>query len=143
MGFEEKEPTGKLLTDGRLGSNTSYDLDSMREVSTRLAKATAALKAMAKVWKRRSIEIETKRRVLQTCVFSSLLCGCEVWVVTKEIEQRIMAFEIKCYRKILRLGWTQKVKNIDLYGRILLKENIMQKLIGRKLGLFGHIMQNA
>src|SRR6218665_798871 len=50
-----------------------------------------------------------------------------------------MAFERKCYRKILRIGWTQKVTNTDLYGRIQLKENILQKLIGRKLGLFGHI----
>ena len=61
-------------------------------------------------------------------------------MVTKEIENRIMAFEIKCYRKILRIGWTQKVKNTDLYGRIQLKDNIMQKLIPRKLGLCGHIM---
>ena len=90
----------------------------MREVRTRLAKATAVLKAKEKVWKSRSIEIETKKRVLETCVFSILLYGCEAWVVTKETEQRIMAFERKCYRKLLRIGWTQKVKNIDLYGRI-------------------------
>src|SRR6218665_1421348 len=149
MVFGEKEPTGKLLIDGRhlenveqftyLGSNTTYDLDNMREVRTRPAKATAALKAMEKVWKSRSIEIETKKRMLQTCVFSILLYGCEAWVVTKELEQRIMAFERKCYRKIRKIGWTQKVKNIDLYGRIQLKEYIMQKLIGRQLGLFGHI----
>src|SRR6218665_1531991 len=119
MVFGEKKPTGKLLIDGRhlenvkqftyLGSNTTYDLDNMREVRTRLAKTTAALKAMEKVWKSRSIAIETKKRVLQTCVFSILLYGCEAWVVTKEIEKRIMAFERKCYRKILRIGWTQKV----------------------------------
>jgi len=45
----------------------------MREVRTRPAKATAALKAMEKIWKSRSIEIETKTRVLQTCVFNILL----------------------------------------------------------------------
>src|SRR6218665_3249089 len=52
---------------------------------------------------------------------------------------KVCCDNVKCYRKILRIGWTEKVKNIDLYGRIQLKENIMQKLIGRKLGLFGHI----
>src|SRR6218665_3750993 len=52
------------------------------------------------------------------------------------IEQRIMAFERKCCRKLPRIGWTQKVTNTDLYSRIKLKENIMQKLIGRKLRLF-------
>ena len=51
-----------------------------------------------------------------------------------------MVFERKCYRKIglLRIRWTQKVTNIDLYNPI--KEDIMQKLIGRKLGLFSHII---
>ena len=68
-----------------------------------------------------------------------MLYGCESWVVTKDIEQKILAFERKCYRKILGIGWTQKVTNIELYKRIRLKENIMQKLIRRKLGLFGHI----
>src|SRR6218665_2164102 len=53
-----------------LGSNTTYDLNNMREDRTRLEKATAALKAIEKVWKCRSIQIETKKRVLQTCVFS-------------------------------------------------------------------------
>ena len=43
-----------------------------------------------------------KKRVLHTCVFSILLYGREAWVVTKEIERRIMAFERKCYRKTLR-----------------------------------------
>jgi len=80
MVFGEKEPIGKLLIDGKhlhnveqftyLGSNTTFTLDNMREVRTRLANATAALKAMEKVWKSRSIEIETKKRVLQTRVFS-------------------------------------------------------------------------
>src|SRR6218665_2632621 len=70
MVFGEKEPTGKLLIDGRhlenveqftyLGSNTTYDLDNMREVRTRLAKATAALKAMEKVWKSRPIIVISK-----------------------------------------------------------------------------------
>src|SRR6218665_3286350 len=76
--------------------------------------------------------------LLASCLFIHP-SACMAWVVTKEIEKRIMAFERKCYRKILRIGWTQKVKNTDLYGRIQLKENILQKLIGRKLGLFGHI----
>ena len=65
--------------------------------------------------------------------------GCEAWVITKDVEQRILAFERKCYRKILRISWTQKVSNAELYRRIHLKENIMQKLIQRKLGMFGHI----
>ena len=64
---------------------------------------------------------------------------CEAWVLTKEPERRILAFERKCYRKILRIAWSQKVSNEELYRRIQPKENLMQKIIQRKLRLFGHI----
>ena len=94
---------------------------------------------MDKIWKSKSIKMETKKKVLQTCIFSVVLYGCESWTITKEIEQRLLTFERKCYRKILGIDWTQKVTNAELYKRIRQKENIMQKLIGRKLRLFGHI----
>ena len=79
-----------------------------------MAKAAAALKAMERVWRSNAIGTETKK-VLQTCIFSTLLYGFEAWVITKYIEQRLMAFERKCYRKILRIGWTQRINNTELY----------------------------
>ena len=147
--FGEKDYSKKLAIDGNqlenvekftyLGSNMTYDLDNRKEVWTRIAKSIAALKAMDKIWKSKSIKMETKKKVLQTCIFSVVLYGCESWTITKEIEQRLLTFERKCYRKILGIDWTQKVTNAELYKRIRQKENIMQKLIGRKLRLFGHI----
>lgn len=147
--FGVKNPQKRLVIDGNpletverftyLGSNTTYDLDNRREVWVRIGKATTTLKAMDKIWRSKAIKTDTKVKILQTCVFSGVLYGCESWVVTKEIELRILAFERKCYRKILRIGWTQKVTNTELYKRIQIKDNIMQKLIRRKLGLFGHI----
>src|SRR6218665_3657163 len=68
-----------------LECNMTYDLDNMKEVRTRLAEATKALKASEKVWRSKNIEIETKKKVLHTCVFSTLLYGCEAWVVTRAI----------------------------------------------------------
>src|SRR6218665_1803084 len=74
-----------------------------------------------------------------------MLYGCEAWTITKVAEAKILAFERKCYRKILRIGWKQKVTNAELYRRIDLTENLMQKIITRKLELFGHIcrMENG
>jgi hypothetical protein len=121
-------------------SKCKYIINCSRAVTKiRIAKATATLKAMDKIWRSKAIKMETKMKVIQTCIFSVVLYGCESWVVTNDIEQKILAFEIKCYRKILRIDWTQKVTNMELYKRICLKENIMQKLIRKKLGLFGHI----
>jgi len=95
-----------------------------------------------KIWlKSDSSQIETKKKVLQTCWrhVSSALYFMDVRPGWGRGQSNKMALERKCYRKLLRIGWTQKVTNTDLYSRIKLKENIMQKLIGRKLRLFGHI----
>ena len=124
MVFGEKNLAKKIVVDGiqlenvenftYLGSNMTYDLDGRKEVLVRIAKASAALKAMDKIWKSKAIKLKTKLSVLKTCVFSSMLYGCEAWVITKYIEGRILAFERKCYRKIMRIGWTQKVSNAGL-----------------------------
>ena len=91
------------------------------------------------IWKSKAITLETKLSILKTCVFSTMLYGCETWTVTKRYESRILSFERKCYRKILRIGWTQKVTNEELYRKIQLAETLLQKVIQRKLRLFGHI----
>src|SRR6218665_3497280 len=84
----------------------------------------------------RKIHKKLKLEMLKTCVFSGMLYGCEAWTITKVAEAKILAFERKCYRKILRIGWMQKVTNAELYRRIDLTENLMQKIITRKLELF-------
>ena len=68
-----------------------------------------------------------------------MLYGCETWTVTKRCESQILSFERKCYQKILRIGWTQKVTYKELYGKIQLAETLLQKVIQRKLRLFGYI----
>lgn len=149
MVFGEQEIENKMVVDGTqldnvdnftyLGCNMTYDLSCKKEVVVRIAKATVILKAMDKVWKSKAVSLPTKLNVLRTCVFSSMLYGCEAWVLTKELERRILAFERKCYRKILQIAWVQKVSNEDLYRRIQPKENLLQVIIQRKLRLFGHI----
>jgi len=122
-----------------LGSNMTYDLDWSKEIAVRIAKAMANLKALDKIWKSKAITLETKLSILKTCVFSPMLYGCETWTVTKRCVSRILSFERKFCRKILKIGWTQKVTNEKLYRKIQLAETLLQKVIQRKLRLFGHI----
>src|SRR5688572_19384042 len=70
-----------------------------------------------------------------------MMYGCETWVglLTKESRRRVLAFERKCYRKILKISWTEKISNEEVYERVGLMENLIQKVIQRKLGMFGHI----
>ena len=65
--------------------------------------------------------------------------GCETWTITKDLERRILAFERKCYRKILRIGWVEKITNEELYVIIQPKQTMLQRVKQRKLHLFGHI----
>ena len=86
-----------------LGCLNTYDLDSKKEILVRIAKATAALSAMDKIWKSTSVHKKLKLEVLKTCVFNGMLYGCEAGKITKVAEAKILAlaFERKCYRKIL------------------------------------------
>jgi hypothetical protein len=118
-----------------LGSTFTFDLDCKRGVTLRFAKAKAVLVALEKIWKSKSITLRSKLAILQTCVFSGALYACETWVLTKEISRRIAAFERICFRKLLRIGWTQEMKNEELYRKIGLRESLLQKVIKRKLQL--------
>ena len=113
MVFGEKDIAKKIVVDGiqldnvekftYLGCNMTYDLDCRKEVTVRVAKATGMLQAMEKIWKSKAISLRTKLSCLHISIFSSMLYGCEAWVITKEYERRILIFERKCYRKILHI----------------------------------------
>ena len=122
-----------------LGSTITYDLDCKKEVTLRFAKAKRVLMALDTIWKSKEISLMSKLAILRTCVFSTPLHACEAWVVTAEIQRKILAFERICYRKVLRIGWKQRIRNEELYDRIHLKETLLQKVIRRRLRLFGHI----
>jgi len=143
MVFGDKQISSKICINGielenvekfaYLGSNMTYYLDCSKEIAVRIAKAiakaTANLKALDKIWKSKAITLETKLSILKSCVFSTMLYGCETWTVTKRCESRILSFDRKCYRKILRIRWTQKVTNEELYRKIQLAETLLQKVI--------------
>src|SRR5262249_12021471 len=71
--------------------------------------------------------------------YSIALYACETWVVSKDVEKRILVFERKCYRKLLREGWMEKMSNEELYRKVGRRDTLLQKVVRRKLQLFGHI----
>ena len=111
MVFGERNIEEKLKVNGEgvqnveeftyLGSTVTYDLDCKREVTIRLSKAKGMLMALETIWKSKEISLMSKLDILRTCVFSSALYACETWVMTAEIQRRILAFERICYRKVL------------------------------------------
>ena len=97
MVFGDKDITHRIVVEGvqlenverftYLGSNMTYDLDCKSEIKIRIAKGTAMLKALDKIWKSSAISTKTKIGVPRTCVFSNMMYGCETWVLTKNSQR--------------------------------------------------------
>ena len=65
--------------------------------------------------------------------------GCEAWTINKTDNRRITAFEMKCYRKILRISWTEKVSNEEVLKKIGIESpTLLQNIKKQKLEYFGH-----
>ena len=124
-----------------LGARIEANGKPTPEIRRRLAMATSKLKKMTNIWKGQCIG--TKIRILKSIVFPTATYGCEAWTINKSDSKRITAFEMKCYRKILRLSWTEKVTNEEVLRKIGIKSpTLLQNIKKLKLGYFGHIKRH-
>ena len=96
---------------------------------------------MISIWKGQCKK--TKLRVLETLVFPTALYGCEAWTINNTDAKRITSFEMKYYRKILRISWMEKVTNKEVLSRLDIKTTMLpQKAKTLKLKYFGHIKRH-
>ena len=80
-----------------------------------------------------------KLKLLYVYVFSVIQYASETWTLKKLDKDRLLAFEMKCYRWNLHIRWQQKVRNEEVKKRIGANRNVFQIIIQRKLQFFGHI----
>ena len=95
------------------------------------------------IFKSRDITLLTKVRLFKAMVFPVVMYGCESWTVKKAKSRRIDAFELWCWRRLLRVLWTARRSNQSIIKEIspgCSLEGLMLKL---KLQYFGHLMQRA
>ena len=95
------------------------------------------------ILKSRDITLPTKVRLVKAMVFPVVMYGCERWTVKKAGRQRIDAFELWCWRRLLRVPWTARRSNQSILREIspgCSLEGLMLKL---KLQYFGHLMQRT
>ena len=116
---------------------------NITEVAQRINQAKIAFWKKATILKS-NISMKTRIRILMCYVFSVLSYGCETWTYSKAIDHKINAFEMWCYRRMLRISWTSHTTNIDVLQKIGVKETTMiNTLKNRKLSYAGHIMRNT
>ena len=95
------------------------------------------------IFKSRDITLLTKVRLVKAMVFPGVVYGCESWTVKKAERQRIDAFELLCWRRLLRVPWTVRRSNRSILKEIspgCSLEGLMLKL---KLQYFGHLMRRV
>ena len=94
-----------------LGSKITADGDCSHEIKRRLLLGRKVMTNLDSILKSRNITLPTKVRLVKAMVFPVVMHGCESWTVKKAECQRIDAFELWCWRKLLRVSWTARRSN--------------------------------
>ena len=95
------------------------------------------------IFKRRDITLPTKVHLVKAMVFPVVMYGYESWTVKKAENQRIDAFELWCWRRLLRVPWTTRGSNQSVLKEISPEYSSEALMLKLKLQYFGHLMQRA
>ena len=93
------------------------------------------------ILKRRDITLPTKVRLVKATVFPVVMYGCESWTIKKAEHQSIDAFELWCWRRLLRVPWTERRSNQPILKEISPEYPLEGLMLNLKLQYFGHLMQ--
>lgn len=126
-----------------LGCLINNDGDNHTEIRSRIECARAAFNKMRKVLCSRDLRLPLRIRLLRCYVFSILLYGVEAWTINSNEMRRLEAFEMWCYRRILKISWIDKVRNLDILKHLNKNTEILCTIKRRKLEYFGHVMRGA
>ena len=95
------------------------------------------------IFKSRDITLPTKVRLVKAMVFPMVVCGCESWNVKKAECRRIDAFELCCWRRLLRVPWTARRSNQSILKEISPGISLEGMMVKLKLQFFGHLMRRV
>ena len=125
------------------GSNITADGDCSHEIKRHLLLGRKVMTNLDSVLKNRDITLPTKVRVVKAMVFLVGMYGCESWTIKKSEHQRIDAFELWCWRRLLRAPWTARRSNQCILNEISPDYSLEGLMLKLKLQYFGHLMWRA
>ena len=124
-----------------LGSKITADGDCSHEIKRHLLLGRKVMTNLDSILKSRDITLPTKVHLVKAMVFPGVMYGCESWTIKKAGHQRIDAFELWCWRRLLRVPWTAKRSNQFILKEISPEYSLEGLMLKLKLQYFGHIMQ--
>ena len=130
---------------GRLhfwGSKITADGDCSHEIKRSLLLGRKVIMNLDNILKSRDITLPTKVCLVKGMVFPVIMCGCESWAIKKAECQRIGAFELWCWRRLLRVPWNAR-SNQSILMEISPEYSLERLMLKLKLQYFGHVMQRA
>ena len=125
------------------GSKITADGDCSHEIKRRLLLGRKVMTNLDSILKSRDITVPTKVRLVKAMVFPVVMYGCESWTVKKAERRRIDAFELWCWRRLLRVPWTARRSTQSILKEVssgCSSEGLMLRL---KLQYFGHLMRRV
>ena len=126
-----------------LGSKITADGDCSYEIKRCLLLGRKAMTNLDSILKSRDITLPTKVHLVKAMVFPVVMYGCESWTIKKAEHGGIDAFELLCWRRLLRVPWTARRSNQSILNEISPEYSLEGLILKLKLQSFGHLMQRA
>ena len=125
------------------GSKITVDGDCSHEIKRHLLLGRKVMTNLASILKSRDITLPTKIRLVKATVFPVVMYGCESWTIKKAEQQRIDAFELWCWRRLLRVPWTARRSKQSILKEISPEYSLEGQMLKLKLQYFGHLIQRT
>ena len=125
------------------GSKITADGNWSHEIKRRLLLGRTVMTNLDRLLKSRDISLPTNIPLVQAMVFPVVMYGCESWTIKKTECQRIDAFELWCWRRLLRVPWTARRSNQSILKEIRPECSLEGLMLKLKLQYFGHLMWRA
>ena len=125
------------------GSKITADGNCSHEIKRRLLLGRKVMTNLDSTFKSRDITLPTKVCLVKAMVFPVVMYGCEGWTMKEAECQRIDAFELRCWRRLLRVPWTARRSNQSILKEISPEISLEGMMLKLKLQYFGHLMRRA
>ena len=126
-----------------LGSKIPAYGDCSHEIKRHLLFGRTVMINLDSIFKSRDITLSTKVHLVKAMVFSVVMYGCESWTIKQAEHQRIYAFELWCWRRLLRVPWTARRSNQSILKKISPEYSLEGLRLKLKLKYFGHLMRRT
>ena len=124
-----------------LGSKITVDGDCSHEIKRCLLLGRKAMTNLDNILKSRNISLPTEVCIVKAMIFSAVMYGCESWTIKKAEHRRIDAFELWCWRRLLRITWSARRSNQSILKEINPEYSLEGLILNLKLQYFGKVTQ--